>query len=150
MMSGLVDTVTWQEYHRFENVKVGRHQNILMVRRRIILFPLGMNLCFLFRSRIRGSAYNGGVIREIFGRDITGFRSAISADRLARAKRDAMECFPRKSFNVAGKHLPSQRNKYCQCKRFIRELSLVSHALFFRPEDRVIRDNIFSIKRRYF
>ena len=49
----------------------------------------------------------------------------LASTGLKRAKRECHGVFPEKSFNVTGKHLPLRHNKYCQCKRFIRELLLM-------------------------
>ena len=80
---------------------------------------------FLFSFFCTIDIFNDRVSYKIFGDDITGFRSTISVDRLERAKRECYGVFSEKSFNVTGNHSPLRHNKYCQCKRFIRELSLM-------------------------
>lgn len=79
---------------------------------------------FFFPPRHR-YVFNDRVSGKIFEDDITSFRSTISVDRLERAKLECHGVFSEKSFNVVGKHLSLRHNKYCQCKRFIRELLLM-------------------------
>lgn len=106
---------------------------------------------FLFFCTI--DIFNDRVSYKIFGDDITGFRSTISVDRLERAKRECHGVFSEKSFNVTGNHSPLRHNKYCQCKRFIWELSLMfspcCSAHIFPSQSCVTYDNIFSINTSY-
>lgn len=88
--------------------------------------------CFIFSFfffapsiRVHRYVFNDRVGGKIFEDDITSFRSTISVDRLERAKLECHGVFSEKSFNVVGKHLSLRHNKYCQCKRFIRELLLM-------------------------
>lgn len=106
-----------------------KYQNILIVswdREIYLVSCLQMFLfSFFFFFFCTIDIFNDRVGYKIFGDDITGFRSTISVDRLERAKRECYGVFSEKSFNVTGNHSPLRHNKYCQCKRFIRELSLM-------------------------
>ena len=108
------------------NVIESKYENILIISRdswEIYISRLVFtNISFFFCTI---DIFNDRVSYKIFGDDITGFRSTISVDRLERAKRECYGVFSEKSFNVTGNHSPLRHNKYCQCKRFIRELSLM-------------------------